>query len=222
MHERLLTFGSARLGELALVSLTRFGGHEEQTRGLVERRLLEHALRKHFSHVSLHVRNALGAPLRELFQAVRLAQADGVAVTIEGAGEADLSSACEHERTAEHSTCGDKRHGSRKLDKEHDKPYGDKRNSHGDARDHKRYAAAALGRGARIAQAHELLFALAFLNERVLLLTSADTVRCLRNPAADALSGGAGNTLDSRLEVAEIARLHGVLRSVCNLVGHVI
>ena len=160
--------------------------------------------------------------MRELVQAVRLAQADGVAVAIEGASEADLSSAREHERTAEHGTCGDERHGSRKLDEEHDKPYGDKRNSHGDARDHKRYATAALGRGARIAQVHELLFALAFLNERILFLTSADAVRRLRDPAADALSGGAGNALDGRLEVAEIARLHGVLRSVCNLVGHVI
>ena len=160
--------------------------------------------------------------MRKLFHAARLAQANDVAVAIEGARETNLSGTREHERTTEHSTCGDERHGSRELDEEHDQPYGDKRDSHGNACDHKRYAAATLGRGARIAQVHELLFALALLNERVLLLTSADTVRCLRNPAADALSGGAGNTLDGRLKVAEIARLHGVLRSICNLIGHVI
>ena len=160
--------------------------------------------------------------MRKLFHAARLAQADDVAVAIEGARETDLSSAREHERAAEHGACGDERHSSCELDEEHDKPYGGKRDSDGDACDHKRYAAAALGRGARIAQVHELLFALSFLNERVLLLTSTDTVRCLRNPAADALSGGASNTLDGRLEIAEIVRLHGVLRSVCNLIGHVI
>ena len=160
--------------------------------------------------------------MRKLFHAARFAQADSVAVTIEGARETNLSGAREHEHAADHGACGDERHGSRELDEMHDKPYGDKRDSHGDACDHKRYAAAALGRGARIAQFHELLFALALLNERVLLLTSADAVRGLRNPAADALSGGAGNALDGRLEVAEITRLHGVLRSVCNLIGHVI
>ena len=125
----------------------------------------------------------------------------------------------EHERTTEHGACGDERHGSRKLD---GSTIGDKRDSHGNACDHKRYVAATRGRGARIAKFHELLFALALLNERVLLLTSADAVRGLRNPAADALSGGTGNALDGRLEVAEIARLHGVLRSICNLIGHVI
>ena len=222
LHERLLAFGTARLGEISLVAFVRLGGHEEKPRSLVERRLLEHALREHLPHVFLHVRNAFGAPLRKLLHAVRIAQTDGFSVAIEGARKVNLASAGEHKRRAAYRTCGDEGHRGTDVEDQHDQPDKDKRNCHSDARHDECYTAAALRRGARIAQVHQFLLALALLDERILFLTSANAVRSLRNPAADAFGGNTGNALDGRLEVAEIARLHGILRSVCNLVGHVV